>query len=59
MSDPHPTGPSSPLLDALGSPVAKPEWNKDIKAYYDAIASEPIPDEIQALMASLAKAIRK
>jgi len=59
VSDPHPTGPTTPLAEPLGGPTGKPEWIKDIKAYYDAIASEPIPDEIQALMATLAKAIRK
>jgi len=37
----------------------KTEWNKDIKAYYNSIAAEPIPDEIKKLMATLAKAVRK
>jgi hypothetical protein len=41
------------------SDASRPEWNKDIKAYYDSIAAEPIPDEIQQLMATLAKAVRK
>jgi len=45
--------------EASGSPPEKPEWNRDIKAYYDAIASEPIPEEFENLMAKLAKAIRK
>ncbi len=48
-----------PPPDGSGAATGKPEWNRDIKAYYDAIASEPVPDEIQALMATLAKAIRK
>jgi len=59
VPDPRRTGPSAPPLDASGGSVSKPDWNKDIKAYYDAIANEPIPDEIQALLATLAKAIRK
>jgi hypothetical protein len=59
VSDLHRTSPSVPPADMSGGRIAKPAWNKDIKAYYDAIASEPIPDEIQALMATLAKAIRK
>lgn len=41
-----------------GSDGKRADWNRDIKAYYDAVASEPIPDEIERLMATLAKAIR-
>ncbi len=48
-----------PAQQPPGAPGDKPAWNKDIKAYYDAVASEPIPEEFQNLMATLAKAIRK
>jgi hypothetical protein len=41
------------------SPWGRAEWSRDIKAYYDAVANEPIPDRIQDLMASLLKAARK
>jgi hypothetical protein len=41
-----------------GDPVAAGEWDKDIKAYYDAVAEEPVPDRIQALMAALIKVTR-
>jgi len=58
VSDPRRTGPSAPPVAVSGGRSGKSDWNKDIKAYYDAIASEPIPDEIQALMAILARAIR-
>ena len=37
----------------------EPSWNKDIKAYYDAAAAEPIPADFEKLMAELAKAIKK
>ncbi len=59
MSDPHLPFRGKPSQETSGGPTANPEWNKDIKAYYDAVASEPIPAEIQALMATLAKAVRK
>ena len=59
VSDPRREVPAVPPPDGSGAATGKPEWNRDIKAYYDAIASEPVPDEIQALMATLAKAIRK
>ena len=58
MSDPHRPIPAAPPSEVPGGATGKAEWNKDIKAYYDSIASEPVPDEIQALMATLAKAIR-
>jgi hypothetical protein len=45
--------------EASGRSPERPDWNRDIKAYYDAIASEPIPEEFEKLMAILAKAIRK
>jgi hypothetical protein len=41
------------------SPWGQAEWSRDIKAYYDAVASEPIPDRIQDLMASLLRASQK
>jgi hypothetical protein len=59
VSDPRRPHPAKQPRGTSGGPSDKPEWNKDIKAYYDAIASEPIPDEIQQLMATLAKAVRK
>ena len=59
MSDRDRTSPAAQSSDGPAGSTGNPEWNKDIKAYYDAIASEPIPDEIQELMAILAKSIRK
>jgi len=59
VPDSHRPVPAKQSHEESGRPADKPEWNRDIKAYYDAIASEPIPDEIQQLMATLAKAIRK
>ena len=59
MPDPHRPSPGPPLPEQAGGAASKPEWNRDIKAYYDAITNEPIPDEIMALMATLARAIRK
>jgi len=59
VSDPHQPLPAKRTSQAHGNQSDRPEWNKDIKAYYDSIAAEPIPDEIQKLMATLAKAVRK
>jgi len=59
VSNPHQPLPGERPHDADGGPSDRPEWNKDIKAYYDSIAAEPIPDEIQKLMATLARAVRK
>ncbi|WP_420382068.1 NepR family anti-sigma factor [Novosphingobium sp.] len=59
MSDPQQPPPTKRPNDKDGSNADRPEWNKDIKAYYDSIAAEPVPDEIQKLMATLAKAVRK
>ena len=42
-----------------GGPSDKPDWNKQIKAYYDAIVSEPLPEDMRKLMATLAKSIRR
>jgi hypothetical protein len=35
------------------------EWSKDIKAYYDQVANEPVPETFTRLMADLAKSIKK
>ena len=59
MPDPHRPSPDTPSPERAGGAAGKLEWNRDIKAYYDAITNEPIPDEIKALMATLARAIRK
>jgi hypothetical protein len=59
VPDPHRPVPAKQSHEQTGGPADKPEWNRDIKAYYDAVASEPIPEEFQKLMATLAKAIRK
>ncbi len=62
MPDPHRPLSAKPVHEAFGGRADKSEGNndmKDIKAYYDAIASEPIPEEMRKLMAALAKAIRK
>ncbi len=50
---------AKPSQEPSGASPEKPDWNRDIKAYYDAIAGEPIPEEFAKLMAKLAKAIRK
>jgi hypothetical protein len=39
---------------ALGSPVASPRWDRDIRAYYRAMAAEPLPDAMRSLMTALA-----
>lgn len=56
---PDPQRPISgkPPQTGCGHAAGKPEWNSDIKAYYDSVANEPIPDEILALMARLARSI--
>ena len=59
MSNPHQPLPGERPFEADGGSSDRPEWNKDIKAYYDSIAAEPIPDEIQKLMATLAKVVRR
>ena len=59
MSDPIQPLPEKRPDQAHCGQSGGPEWNKDIKAYYTSIAAEPIPDEIQKLMAILAKAVRK
>ncbi len=59
MSDPHRPIPATPSPEASAGSPEKADWNKDIKAYYDGIANEPIPEEFERLMALLAKTIRK
>lgn len=34
-----------------------PEWNKDIRAYYDAVVEEPVPQEFVDLLQQIAKDI--
>jgi hypothetical protein len=59
VSDPHRPIPAAPPFEVPEGATGKADWNKDIKSYYDAIVNEPVPNEIEALMATLAKAIRK
>ena len=59
MPDSHRPFPAKQSRAASGVSPDRPDWNRDIKAYYDAIASEPIPEEFEKLMTILAKAIRK
>ena len=59
MPDSDPQIPASEPSAASGHAPDNPAWNKDIKAYYNAVASEPIPEEFAALLAKMAKAIRK
>jgi hypothetical protein len=50
--------PSDPAPDPAPTPGSA-EWSKDIKAYYDQVANEPVPEAFTRLMADLAKSIRK
>jgi hypothetical protein len=34
-----------------------PEWNKDIRAYYDAVVNEPVPQEFVDLLQQISKEI--
>jgi hypothetical protein len=54
MPDPRRSTPDQ----STRSSSAKPGWSKEIKAYYDSIVQEPVPDDMQGLMASLARTIR-
>jgi hypothetical protein len=33
------------------------DWNKDIRAYYDAVVEEPVPQDFVELLAQIAKDI--
>ena len=59
VPDPHRSISGKPPPAGCGDATGKPEWNRDIKAYYDSVANEPVPDAIKALMAKLAQTIRK
>lgn len=36
-----------------------PDWNKDIRAYYDAVVEEPVPQEFVDLLQQIAKDIKE
>ena len=57
MSDSRPPFPARPASDQAAT-RRQPGWSQDIKSYYDALASEPVPRDFEKLMARLAKAIR-
>jgi hypothetical protein len=59
VPDPQRSTSGTPPHAGSGEATGKPEWNRDIKAYYDSVANEPVPDAIVALMAKLAQTIRK
>lgn len=44
-------------VDGLDGALPDPEWNKDIRAYYDAVVEEPVPQEFVDLLAEIAKDI--
>lgn len=47
---------ATPAVDQ-GVALPEPEWNKDIRAYYDAVVDEPVPQEFVDLLAQIAKDI--
>lgn len=43
--------------DGHDGALPDPEWNKDIRAYYDAVVEEPVPQEFVDLLDQIAKDI--
>lgn len=43
--------------DDKGSALPDPAWNKDIRAYYEAVVEEPVPQEFIDLLTQIAKDI--
>lgn len=41
---------------AQARPLSDPAWNDDIRAYYNAVVQEPLPQEFPALLAQIARA---
>lgn len=58
QADAH-AAPSASASSQAGAQAGLPMWSEDIRAYYQAAAQEPIPQDFVDLMAQIAKQIQK